>query len=349
MDEIARAVRACPSGALSYALSGVEIRNGVDQVCLPSIEVSKDGPYRITGGIPLMDEQGDDEPRNAGASCEHYSLCRCGHSQNKPFCSGMHWYVNFHDPQLAPDHELTLFEWAGGLPMLLRMTHLFYDKYVPQDPMLQPLFAGMSPDHPERVAAWLGEVFGGPKSYSTTYGGYSRMISQHVGKCLTEAQRARWVSLLCQSADEAGLPADPEFRSAFVSYIEWGSRIAWENSQTNAHPPEHMPMPRWDWGTAGPPGSRISAPASTSEQEEEVVLPAGDEPVRFAQYIKPLFRPMDRQSMKWAFDLWSYQDVRAHADGILQRLHDGSMPCDAAWPHERVDVFRRWVESGMQE
>ncbi|MGH2480871.1 MAG: antibiotic biosynthesis monooxygenase, partial [Ktedonobacteraceae bacterium] len=63
----------------------------------------------------------------------------------------------------AANHEPTLFEWAGGLPALTRMTHLFYDKYVPADPLLQPLFAHMSPDHPERVAAWLGEVFGGPK------------------------------------------------------------------------------------------------------------------------------------------------------------------------------------------
>ena len=53
-------------------------------------------------------------------------------------------------------------------------------------------------------------------------------------------------------------PADPEFRSAFSSYIEWGSRLALENSQPGARPPEHMPMPHWDWHTAaGPPGSRI--------------------------------------------------------------------------------------------
>jgi CDGSH-type Zn-finger protein/truncated hemoglobin YjbI len=349
MDEIMRAVRSCPSGALSYALNGVEIRDGVDQVRPPIIEVSKDGPYRISGSIPLKDGQGNDEPRNAGASREHYSLCRCGHSQNKPFCSGMHFYVNFHDPEVAVDHEPTLFEWAGGLPALTRMTHIFYDKYVPQDPLLQPLFARMASDHPERVAAWLGEVFGGPKSYSEVFGGYSRMLSQHIGKGLTEERRARWTSLLYQAANEAGLPNDPEFRSAFTSYIEWGSRLAVENSQTNSRPPEHMPMPRWDWGTAGPPGSRISALAPSTEQEEEVALPATHEPVRFTQHIKPLFRPMDRQSMKWAFDLWLYKDVREHADGILQRLRNGSMPCDGAWSHEKVEVFQRWVESGMQE
>jgi len=349
MDEIIRAVRACPSGALSYALGGIEIRDGVDQARPPAIEVSKDGPYRVTGGIPLKDGRGNDEPRNTGASLEHYSLCRCGHSQNKPFCSGMHWYVNFHDPQIDEEHEPTLFEWVGGLPALTRMTQLFYDKYIPQEPLLRPLFVEMAPDHPERVAAWLGEVFGGPKNYSQQYGGYPRMLSQHVGKHISEAQRQRWVSLLCQAADEAGVPADPEFRSAFMSYIEWGSRLAVENSASNAHPPLHMPMPHWNWGTAGPPGSRVSALAPVQEEETSVALPSADEPVRFSLHIKPLFRPMDRQSMKWAFDLWSYQDVKSHAAGILQRLQNGSMPCDVAWSHEKVEAFQRWVESGMQE
>jgi CDGSH-type Zn-finger protein len=164
MDEIIRAVRACPSGALSYALGSVEVRAVVDQEREPAIEVSKDGPYRITGAIPLKDGQGQAEARNEGASLEHYSLCRCGHSQNKPFCSGMHWYVNFHDPEVAKDQEPTIFEWIGGLPALLRMTELFYSKYVPQEPLLRPLFGHMSSDHPQRVAAWLGEVFGGPKN-----------------------------------------------------------------------------------------------------------------------------------------------------------------------------------------
>jgi truncated hemoglobin YjbI len=62
------------------------------------------------------------------------------------------------------------------------MTRIFYSKYVPEDPLIGPLFANMSPDHPERVAAWLGEVFGGPKNYSHEYGGYTRMVSQHLGK-----------------------------------------------------------------------------------------------------------------------------------------------------------------------
>lgn len=350
MDEIIRAVRDCPSGALSYAIDGVEARNEVDYhgTRPPMIAVSKDGPYHITGGIPLVDADGADMARNEGASREHYALCRCGHSQNKPFCSGMHWYVDFHDPVPDANYEPSMFEWAGGLPALTRMTRLFYEKHVPQDPLLAPLFAEMSADHPERVAKWLGEVFCGPRRYSEEYGGYTRMISQHVGKGLTEEQRARWVALLLQSAWEAELPNDPEFRSAFSSYIEWGSRLAVENSQMSARPPEHMPMPYWDWNTAaGPPSSRVSALAPPAEAvEAAVALPAAGAPVRFAEHIKPLFRRRDRQAMSFAFDLWSYDDVREHADAILTRLRDGSMPPDSAWPEAKIDVFQRWVESG---
>lgn len=67
----------------------------------------------------------------------------------------------------------------------------------------------------------------------------------------------------------------------------------------------------------------------------------------FAQDIQPLFLESDRDSMGFAFDLWNYHDVRAHAEDILERLTDGSMPCDREWPEEQVAQFRRWVEAGM--
>ncbi len=73
----------------------------------------------------------------------------------------------------------------------------------------------------------------------------------------------------------------------------------------------------------------------------------GKDPSSFATDIKPLFRQRDRESMASHFDLWSYDDVRAHGSAILARLQDGSMPCDGAWPAERVQAFQRWVDSGM--
>ena len=122
------------------------------------IEISKDGPYRVSGGVALLDAEGRAVERNAGASTEHFTPCRCGHAQNKPFCTGMHRNIEFRDPVPPPNVTPTMFEWAGGLPALTRMARLFYEKFVPADDLLVPLFGGsMSADHPQRVAKWLGE------------------------------------------------------------------------------------------------------------------------------------------------------------------------------------------------
>jgi truncated hemoglobin YjbI len=244
------------------------------------------------------------------------------------------------------EHDPTLFEWAGGSPALLRMTRIFYGRYVPEDPLLGPLFANMAADHPERVAAWLGETFGGPPAYTEGYGGYDRMVAQHAGRALTEEQRARWVQLLCTSADDAQLPSDPEFRAAFVAYLEWGSRIALENSQPGARPPQHMPVPRWWWVCDATPGSRVSALAGDEQAAAPIVLPGTDDAISFAEHIKPLFREVDRKSMSFAFDLWSHEDVTANAGAILSRLEAGTMPCDGAWPGTHIELFRRWIDSG---
>ena len=110
----------------------------------------------------------------------------------------------------------------------------------------------MDERHPRHVAVWLGEVFGGPDLYTREHGGYPHMVAKHLGKALTEPQRRRWVELMLDAADRAGLPDDPEFRSAFVAYIEWGTRLALGNSQPGAEPPAEAPVPRWGWGEAPP-------------------------------------------------------------------------------------------------
>lgn len=67
----------------------------------------------------------------------------------------------------------------------------------------------------------------------------------------------------------------------------------------------------------------------------------------FERDIKPLFREDDREAMDFVFDLWDYNDVRNQAENILERLEDGSMPCDSEWPPEQIDLFRRWIDAGM--
>jgi hemoglobin len=145
----------------------------------------------------------------------------------------------------------TLYEWAGGQEAFDRLTEAFYGR-VRRDEVLAPVFAQMPPDHPHHVALWFAEVFGGPPRYTEEHGGYPHMMRKHLNRALTEEQRARWVQLIGLAADDAGLPADPEFRSAFLAYVEWGTRIAVANSQPGAKPPPEAPVPRWGWGEAPP-------------------------------------------------------------------------------------------------
>ncbi|EPG74132.1 globin, protozoan/cyanobacterial family [Leptospira fainei serovar Hurstbridge str. BUT 6] len=147
----------------------------------------------------------------------------------------------------------SLYEWAGGLPAFEKLTKLFYQKVL-QDDLLEPVFKHMSPEHQQRVAHFIAEVFGGPKIYSSKEGSHYEMIQKHLSKRLTEDQRKQWIRLLLETADEIDLPSDPEFRSAFVAYIEWGTRIAVNNSNTDEllmNPNE--PMPKWGWGEPGGP------------------------------------------------------------------------------------------------
>jgi len=148
----------------------------------------------------------------------------------------------------------TLYQWAGGQENLEKLTSVFYQKVFADD-LLYPVFRNMSADHSVHVAHFIAEVFGGPKLYSQQDGGsHYNMISHHLGKMLDEAKRKRWIALLLDSCDEIGLADDPEFRSALVGYLEWGSRIAVINSRESDNPlGENEPMPKWGWGEPGGP------------------------------------------------------------------------------------------------
>jgi CDGSH-type Zn-finger protein len=90
VEKIVAQIKKCPSGALSYAIDGIEAEPPQRP---PMVTVTDNGPYAVTGGIELMNVKFGD-----GASTEHYTLCRCGASKNKPFCDGSHWDVGFKDP-----------------------------------------------------------------------------------------------------------------------------------------------------------------------------------------------------------------------------------------------------------
>jgi hypothetical protein len=111
-------------------------------------------------------------------------------------------------------------------------------------------------------------------------------------------------------------------------------------------------------GGDGSPGHRLSAGArfeyrfSRASQRvvgarsrEGLVVEQG---VTYAQDIRPLFRDRDIESMSFAFDLSSYEDVRANAEAIYEKLAAGAMPCDGRWPDEQVERFRTWINQGSK-
>jgi hemoglobin len=148
----------------------------------------------------------------------------------------------------------TLYEWVGGKEALEKLTEVFYGKVL-ADELLSPIFAHMSPEHTRHVAHFIAEVFGGPALYTQTdQSSHAKMVAHHLGKQLRETHRKRWLGLLLESADEIGLASDPEFRSALVGYLEWGSRLAVLNSNATVNPiGQEEPMPRWGWGETGGP------------------------------------------------------------------------------------------------
>ena len=152
------------------------------------------------------------------------------------------------DPNPTP----TIYDWGGGRDAFERWLGRFYD-LVEQDELLGPLFGGrVGEEHRRNATTWWCEVMGGPAEYTENHGGYEHMLGRHLGLDISAEQRLRFVTLLSRAADDAGMPADPEFRAAIMGYAEWGSRLAVHNSQSDADVVQHAPVPRWGWGVAPP-------------------------------------------------------------------------------------------------
>lgn len=152
-----------------------------------------------------------------------------------------------------PGETPTIYEWGGGREAFKRWLNRFYDLVELEAPEIAAMFGGrVSEEHRAHVTDWWAEVMGGPADYSEQRGGYEHMLARHHDLAITPEQRLTFVTLLSRAADDAELPADPEFRAAIMGYAEWGTRLAVHNSQPGAHAVPHAPVPRWGWGVAPP-------------------------------------------------------------------------------------------------
>jgi hemoglobin len=141
----------------------------------------------------------------------------------------------------------TLLEHAGGEAALHRLEQAFYDSVL-RDPLLKPLFGAGRPTHVDHLTAFTAESFGGPDRFSREIG-FAHLIAVHRGLKITEEQRQRFVDLYVAALDTAGLPSDPVFRDAVREHIEFGSKVALQNSHAERDEDLHplREVPRWTW------------------------------------------------------------------------------------------------------
>jgi hemoglobin len=141
----------------------------------------------------------------------------------------------------------SLYEHAGGREGLHRFVDVFYASVL-ADPVLRPLFGAGRPEHVGHLTDFDAESFGGPDTFSRTLG-FDGLIAAHRGLHITEEQRARFVELYLRAADTAGLPGDGPFREALREHVEFGSRVAVQNSHATTDAELHplREVPRWRW------------------------------------------------------------------------------------------------------
>ena len=141
----------------------------------------------------------------------------------------------------------SLFEHAGGEDALHRLEDLFYTKVL-ADPVLKTLFTKRVPTHVDHLTWFTAESFGGLDRFTRDLG-FQHIIDVHRHLKITDEQRERFVTLYMETLDEAGLPSDQPFREAVRSHLEFGSRVAQQNSwaETDADLHPIREVPRWSW------------------------------------------------------------------------------------------------------
>ena len=141
----------------------------------------------------------------------------------------------------------SLYEHAGGEEALHRLEEIFYEKAL-ADPILKTLFTERVPTHVDHLTWFTAESFGGPDRFTQELG-FQHIIDVHRHLKITDEQRDRFVALYLESLDEAGLPDDEPFREAVRSHVEFGARVAQQNSWAETDDDLHpiRAVPRWEW------------------------------------------------------------------------------------------------------
>jgi hemoglobin len=142
----------------------------------------------------------------------------------------------------------TLFEFAGGEPAFLALATAHHARCL-ADPELDHPFSkhDQHPQHVERLGAYWAEVMGGPPRYSRDCGTQSGLQLMHAGNGDMSDLGRRFVDCFVAAADDAGLPADPQFRAALRDYMQWAVADVLAYSPEGSTVPAGLAVPHWSW------------------------------------------------------------------------------------------------------
>ncbi len=142
----------------------------------------------------------------------------------------------------------TLFEFAGGEAALLALARAHHARCLADPELNHPFSHGdQHPQHIERLAAYWGEVLGGPPAYSRDCGDESELLQMHAGNGDMSDLGERFLACFVQALDDAALPADPAFRDALRGYMRWAvDNVLLYSAEGTVVPPGER-VPHWDW------------------------------------------------------------------------------------------------------
>jgi hemoglobin len=138
----------------------------------------------------------------------------------------------------------SVYDFAGGEDAFRALAAAHHARCLADPSLEHPFSHGTHPDHVERLAAYWGEVFGGPARYP---GGHSRMLRVHSGAEPGDGLGDRFVECFVAAADDADLPRDPEFRALLRAFMEAAVADVFAHGLNGADVPDNLPTPRWDW------------------------------------------------------------------------------------------------------
>jgi hemoglobin len=141
----------------------------------------------------------------------------------------------------------SIFEFVGGEPAFLALAAAHHERCLADPVLNHPFSRPGKPEHVQRLADYLAEVFGGPPAYSRTGDGHSSMLVMHAGQGADHDFGERFVRAFVQAADDAGFPDDAELRASLRAYMQWAVAEVLGYSPHGSRVPDDLPVPRWSW------------------------------------------------------------------------------------------------------